>query len=94
MAHEVWEAVGLPAAECIRYVDESDTMRQFRGRLFSRIVPTVKAIGLWGPKVRKAYADMGVMDLAELDIDAQLEDDQKVADAFDLADVRRHAESA
>jgi hypothetical protein len=69
-------------------------MRRCRGRLFSRIVPTVKAIGLWGPKVRKAYADMGVMDLAELDIDAQLEDDQKVADAFDLADVRRHAESA
>ena len=76
-SEEVWERVGLPKRECVEYVKCSDMMRRFRGRLFSRIVPTVKAIGLWGEKVRKADTHMGVIDLADLDIDAQ------VADRFD-----------
>ena len=54
LAHEVWENLGLPADECVAYVNESDAMRQFRGRLFSRIVPTVKDIGLWGKKIPHA----------------------------------------
>ncbi len=83
MAEEVWERAGLPKDECVEYVDGSDTMRQFRSRLFSRIVPTVKAIGLWGPRVRKAYADMGVLEFAELDAQAQFEQDEKVAEEFD-----------
>jgi hypothetical protein len=37
----------------------------FRTLLFSRIVPCVKDIGLWGPKVRHAYADLGVLDAAQ-----------------------------
>ena len=58
-------------------------MQQFRTRLFTRIVPTVKDIGLWGPRVQKAYDDMGVLSLAEVDADALLENDSRVADEFD-----------
>ena len=58
-------------------------MRQFRTRIFTRIVPTVKDIGLWGPRVRKAYADMGVLDLAEVDAEALLDKDNRVAEDFD-----------
>jgi hypothetical protein len=58
-------------------------MRLFRTRLFSRIVPTVKDIGLWGPRVRKAYEDMGVMEFATLDAQAMLENDNRVAEEFD-----------
>ena len=58
-------------------------MRSFRGRLFSRIVPTVKDIGLWGPKVRNAFEDMGVMDLAEVDAAEMMENDSRVAEQFD-----------
>ena len=83
IAREMWENLGLPVEECVAYVDGSDTMRQFRGRLFSRIVPTVKDIGLWGPKVRKAYTDMGIIELAELDAEAMSANDQQVAEAFD-----------
>jgi hypothetical protein len=58
-------------------------MKQFRTRLFSRIVPTVKDIGLWGARVQKAYVDMGVMSFAEVDAEAMLDRDNKVAEEFD-----------
>ena len=80
---EVWENLDLPVAECVAAVDQSDTMKQFRRRLFTRIVPTVKDIGLWGPRVRKAYEDMGVMEFAEVDAAAILDNDNRVAEEFD-----------
>lgn len=83
LSEEVWEVVGLPKAECVEYVDKSDGMRQFRTRLFSRIVPVIKDIGLWGDKVQKAYADMGCLDFAQIDTDALLEQDNQVAEEFD-----------
>ena len=55
----------------------------FRGRLFSRVVPTVKDIGLWGERVQKAFAEMGVMDYAKIDVTEQLANDGKVAEDFD-----------
>src|ERR1700726_3888215 len=59
LAEELWETIGLPKAECMEYAGNSLSMKYFRGRLFSRIVPTIKDIGLWGPKVQNAFADMG-----------------------------------
>jgi hypothetical protein len=64
-------------------VEQSDTMMQFRRRLFTRIVPTVKDIGLWGDRVRRAYQDMGVMEFADVDASAMLDDDNRVAEEFD-----------
>ena len=61
----------------------SENMRLFRKRLFSRIVPTVKDIGLWGEGVQKAFADMGAIEFAEVDSDALLEQDNRVAQEFD-----------
>ena len=80
---EVWENLDLPVQECIAAVDQSDTMKQFRRRLFTRIVPTVKDIGLWGSRVRRAYEDMGVMEFAEVDAAAILDNDNRVAEEFD-----------
>jgi hypothetical protein len=81
--HEVWENLGLPLAECLEAVEHSDMMKQFRRRLFTRIVPTVKDIGLWGARVRKAYMDMGVIEFADVDTAALLENDNRVAEEFD-----------
>ncbi len=53
-AEEVWETLGLPVDECAAYMLESGFMQNYRSALFSRIVPTIKDIGLWGPKIRKA----------------------------------------
>ena len=61
---EVWERLGLPAKVLDDIHYNSKQMNSFRGRLFSRVVPTVKDIGLWGPRVQKAFAEMGVMEYA------------------------------
>ncbi len=80
---EVWERVGLPVDECIQYVDKSEVMRQYRKMLFTRIVPTIKDIGLWGPTVQKAYADMGVIEYSEIDVEALMEQDDRYAQDLD-----------
>jgi len=74
--------------ECIQATLNSDQMKQFRTRLFTRIVPTVKDIGLWGQRVQKAYADMGVLDFATIDAEALLDNDAKVAEEFDARRAR------
>src|SRR6201987_5107184 len=80
---EVWETLGLPVDECVQMVQQSERMKLFRTRLFTRIVPTIKDIGLWGPRIRKAYADMGVMSYAETDAEGLLAKDEQVAAELD-----------
>ena len=80
---EVWERLGLPVEECLRIVDESEPMKVFRSRIFSRIVPTVKDIGLWGRQVQEAFAAMGAIEFAKVDAGALLENDARVAEEFD-----------
>jgi hypothetical protein len=80
---EVWERLGLPAKMLDDIHYNSKQMQSFRGRLFSRVVPTVKDIGLWGPRVQKAFADMGVMDYAKIDVAEVLANDGRVAEEFD-----------
>src|SRR5512135_1879285 len=83
LAEEVWETLGLPLDECVRYVEESQGMREFRSRLFNRIVPTVKNIGLWGTKIQKAYTQMGIIGFAEVDTVALEKADEQIAADFD-----------
>ncbi len=83
LSEELWEATGLPVAECIRHVETSQGMRDFRRMLFSRIVPIVKDIGLWGPKVQAAFTDMGVIEFAALDSSMMMAQDEQIARAFD-----------
>jgi hypothetical protein len=80
---EVWSRLGLPQQTLDDIHYNSKQMNSFRGRLFSRVVPTVKDIGLWGPRVRKAFAEMGVMEYADVNVAEQLANDGKVAEEFD-----------
>jgi hypothetical protein len=80
---EVWERLDLPAKVLDDIHYNSKQMNSFRGRLFSRVVPTVKDIGLWGPRVQKAFGEMGVMEYADINVAEQLANDGKVADDFD-----------
>ena len=52
-AQEVWERMGFDVAECLEFTEHSPVQQAFRTLLFSRIVPCVKDIGLWGPKVQQ-----------------------------------------
>src|SRR5689334_5174140 len=83
LAEEVWETLGLPVEECVEYVNSSEELRNFRSRLFTRIVPTIKDIGLWGPKIRRAYANMGILGFADIDAEALSREDERVAREFD-----------
>ena len=88
---EVWEQLDLPVAECLEIVDQSESMKLFRSRIFSHIVPTVKDIGLWGPQVREAFAAMGAIEFAKVDAGALLENDARVAEEFDARTRLREA---
>lgn len=83
MAEEVWERLGLPVQACAEYMYTSGFITEFRTLLFSRIVPTVKDIGLWGPKIQQAYADMGILGYAEFNVDELMANDERVAEDFD-----------
>ena len=83
LGDEVWETLGLPVDECKEWVDRSEMMKSYRSALFSRIVPTIKDIGLWGPRVRKAYAEMGLLGYADADLDQLSAHDEQVAVSLD-----------
>jgi P-aminobenzoate N-oxygenase AurF len=80
---EVWEHMGYDVAQCVEFSDKSPTQQIFRNLLFSRIVPCVKDIGLWGPKVQHAYVDLGVIDAADSDLDALMNTDEAIADRME-----------
>ena len=92
-AQEVWDRMGYDVAECLEFTEHSPVQQAFRTLLFSRIVPCVKDIGLWGPKVRHAFADLGVLDAASSDLEALMRDDEDIADRIDRekAGAARHA---
>jgi hypothetical protein len=91
---EVWERSGLPVDELLKYAYESGAMKAFRTRLFTRIVPILKEIGLFGPKVQKALTDMGVMEYARIDVEKLIGNDMKVAEDFDAGKFVRDAIAA
>jgi 1,2-phenylacetyl-CoA epoxidase catalytic subunit len=83
LAEEVWETIGLDGEECRKYVETSEMMQSFRKMLFSRIVPTIKDLGLWGPKVPEAYRDMGVIGFQDLNPDELSAADEEIARDLD-----------
>jgi hypothetical protein len=83
LAEEVWETLELPVAEVLDFVRNSDIQITFRSYLFARIVPTLRDIGLWGPKIQKAFADMGVLGFADTDLEAVMAEDERTAEEID-----------
>ncbi|WP_255955727.1 ferritin-like domain-containing protein [Streptomyces odontomachi] len=85
-AKEVFERVGLPVDECVKHLETSEIYTIYQSLLFSRIVPCVRDIGLWGDKVQAAYADIGVLDAARSDLDALMRQDEEIAEGFSKAE--------
>jgi hypothetical protein len=54
-------------------------------------VPTIKDIGLWGPRIQKAFVDMGVIEFAQVDVEALSEEDENVAAELDKLRAARNA---
>jgi hypothetical protein len=85
---EVWENLGFDVEECLRLTKQSPYMQMFQSHLFSRVVPIVKDIGLWSERVQAAYLDMGVLDMAGVDLAKLMEDDEDIAERIE----REHRE--
>src|SRR5205823_6656432 len=83
LAEEVWDHLGFDTERCLEYVRESEMMQTFRKMLFSRIVPTVKDLGLFGPKVQRAFQDMGVIEFQDLNPDDLSAADEALAQDLD-----------
>jgi hypothetical protein len=94
MAAEVWKNLGFNMKEVLDYVERSEMMKQFRKMLFSRIVPIVKDIGLFGPRVRAAFEKLGVIEFQDLDPDALSASDEEIASEMEarMAEVRASIE--
>src|SRR5207248_4791211 len=83
LGEEVWERLGLPVDEVIEVVTHAELQLMFRGFLFTRIVPVLRDIGLWGPRIRGAFEEMGVLMFADANIEELVAEDESVADQID-----------
>lgn len=80
---EVLENFGISKAEAHEFSERSEFLHLFRKLLFSRIVPCVKDIGLWGERLQRAYVDMGVFDLGDHNLDLLMAQDEEIAEKLD-----------
>ena len=78
---EVWETMGLDADECIEHADQSEIAKQFRYRLFSKIVPNVKSLGLLSNRQRVRFEQLGILEYetnTTSDVDHDIEIERRV----------------
>ncbi|MFF9474855.1 ferritin-like domain-containing protein [Streptomyces roseolus] len=80
---EVLENFGVSRKEAEEFSERNEFLHLFRKLLFSRIVPCVKDIGLWGERLQKAYLDMGVFDLGDSNLDLLMTQDEEIAERLD-----------
>ncbi|MET9296772.1 ferritin-like domain-containing protein [Streptomyces sp. NPDC003077] len=80
---EVLEDFGIPRREAAEITERSPFLQLFRKLLFSRIVPCVKDIGLWGERLQRAYVDLGVFDLGDSNLDRLMTEDEELAERLD-----------
>jgi P-aminobenzoate N-oxygenase AurF len=92
-AEEVWGNLGLDVDECVRYLENSESNRMFKSLLFTRIVPMLKDIGLWGPRINNAFADMGVAGYQTIDLEQVMAADEQQAEEIDAARIAQVAET-
>ncbi|MGW3496467.1 ferritin-like domain-containing protein [Streptomyces sp. NPDC001020] len=80
---EVLENFGIPRAQAQELSEKSPFLQLFRQLLFSRIVPCVKDIGLWGERLQRAYVDMGVFEMGDSNLDLLMTQDEELAEKLD-----------
>jgi len=81
---EVWETMGLDADECIALSDQSEVSKQFRYRLFSKIVPNVKSLGLLSDRQRARFEQLGILEYETnntSDVDHDIAEERRVRES-------------
>jgi hypothetical protein len=80
-SREVWERIGLDADECIEHAERSGIAAQFRHRLFSKIVPNVKSLGLLSERQRARFHALDILQYEHettSDVDHDIEFERRV----------------
>ena len=81
--HEVWERMGLDVDECEELSERSGLAANFRHRLFSKIVPNVRSLGLLdSEKQRKRFHDLDILQYENettSDVDQDVEEERRLA---------------
>ncbi len=78
---EVWETMGLDADACIAAADESPLSKEFTYRLFSKIVPNVKSLGLLSDRQRERFEQLGILQFEHnttSDVDQDILEEQRI----------------
>ena len=77
---EVWAAMGMDVDACVEVAMQSPLAKEFRRRLFSKIVPNVKSLGLLSERQRARFAELGILEFEDnttSDVDQAIEDEQR-----------------
>ena len=80
-SREVWERLGLDADECVAHAEKSGIAAQFRHRLFSKIVPNVKSLGLLSERQRERFHALDILQYegeTTSDVDHDMEIERRV----------------
>ena len=61
-SRDVWTNLGLDADECVEIAEHSGLAKDFRHRLFSKIVPNVRSLGLLrSEKQRRRFHELDIL---------------------------------
>ena len=81
-SREVWERLSLDADECVAIAERSGLAREFRHRLFSKIVPNVKSLGLLNSeKQRRRFHELDILQYEHettSDVDQDIAEEQRI----------------
>jgi hypothetical protein len=78
---EVWETMGMDVEACVAAALESEVAKEFRRRLFSKIVPNVKSLGLLSDRQRVRFEDLGILEFEHnttSDVDQDAEEERRI----------------
>lgn len=94
LAEDLWRTLDIPLDEVKAHLLTGQSHQIFNTHLFLRIVPILRDIGLWGPRVQDAFRDMGVLGFADADIDAEMANDERAAAEYDAVRIAHITEVA
>jgi hypothetical protein len=76
---DIWHRLGY-GEQAVRLATRSPVKREFRRRVFKRIVPSLKDIGLMGPRVQAGLEKMGVLGFIDIDSSTFADEDPAAVD--------------
>jgi hypothetical protein len=79
---DVWQRMGMDVDACVQSALASPLAIEFRRRLFSKIVPNVKSLGLLSDRQRRRFADLDILEFeanSTSDVDQAIEEERRTS---------------